>query len=362
VTKVQGESKCLLLEEVKKYPGYYIKVMQKRLYYFLCAGIVFLFLLLITYYLWTPGQDFTDGRHDRKRNGIWIQHGWLGDDKWFVRNHKEDKIHYFRNPEKIKEVASLLRQHNIIDVFPHLAPTSTTGRISPVDPEQAELFLNIFDGFRVIPWVGGVMGVQVFIENPEWRRNFADTIRELLVAHPKFSGIHINIEPCPSGNKDFIALLEEVRRVLPKGKVLSVATFPPPTLWHPFDDVHWDEEYYKEVSGRVDQIVVMMYDTALRFQKVYQNLVVHWTREVLDWSNGPEVLLGLPAYQDEDVAYHDPEVENLMNALLGIHSGLNQYKNLPKSYQGIAIYCEWEMDSDKWQILKDHFLTSVTHD
>ena len=101
--------------------------------------------------------------------------------------------------------------------------------------------------------------------------------------------------------------------------MLSVAAFPPPTLWHPFGDVHWDEEYYKEVSGRVDQIVVMMYDTALRFQKVYQNLVVHWTREVLDWSNGPEVLLGLPAYQDEDVAYHDPEVENLMNAILGIH-------------------------------------------
>jgi hypothetical protein len=32
--------------------------------------------------------------------------------------------------------------------------------------------------------------------------------------------------------------------------------------------VHWDEEYFKQVAGIDDQMVVMMYDTGLRYQKL----------------------------------------------------------------------------------------------
>ena len=31
----------------------------------------------------------SDGSHDVKTNGIWLQHGWLGDDKWFQRHKKK---------------------------------------------------------------------------------------------------------------------------------------------------------------------------------------------------------------------------------------------------------------------------------
>jgi len=265
---------------------------------------------------------------------------------------------HFRNPHQIRSLASLLRQHHITDVFPHLCPTSSSGKIPPVDPHQTGLFLGIFDSFRVIPWVGGALGVHAFPENPEWRRCFAGSIQTLMLAYPKFSGVHINIEPCPSGNKSFLMLLDDVRKVLPKGKILSVAAYPPPTRWHPFTDVHWDRAYYIQVAQRSDQIVVMMYDTAIRSGKVYQCLLSAWTREVLDWSKGTEVLLGLPAYRDEGVAYHIPRVENLENALLGAHSGLSHYRILPENYQGVAVYCEWEMDEEKWKILRTRFLMS----
>ena len=77
-------------------------------------------------------------------------------------------------------------------------------------------------------------------------------------------------------------------------------------------------------------MAVMMYDTSLRFQKLYQYLIASWTQEVLEWSGSAEVLIGVPVYDDEGVNYHYPNVENLRNSLLGIHAGLNNYTSLPK--------------------------------
>jgi hypothetical protein len=143
---------------------------------------------------------------------------------------------------------------------------------------------------------------------------------------------------------------------MPAGRLLSVAAYPPPTRWHPFPEVHWDESYYKLVAARVDQLVPMMYDTAMKYDKFYQQLMASWTREVLAWSGGKPVLLGLPAYQDAAVGYHDPRTENLTNALLGIHAGLRRLETLPASYQGVALYSEWEMDDGEWRQLSAEFL------
>jgi len=137
--------------------------------------------------------------------------------------------------------------------------------------------------------------------------------------------------------------------------VFVIAAYPPPTRWHPFEEVHWDEAYFRQVAARCDQLAVMMYDTALRVPKAYQKLMADWTVEVLAWSEGKPVLLGVPTYSDAGVGYHHPEVENLSNALAGIHRGL-QRRALPKSYQGVAIYCHWETDAAEWDYFREHFL------
>ncbi|HUR44350.1 MAG TPA: hypothetical protein VMZ27_00645 [Candidatus Saccharimonadales bacterium] len=150
-------------------------------------------------------------------------------------------------------------------------------------------------------------------------------------------------------------MLEELRAALVPAKVLSVAAYPPPTRWHPYPDVHWDESYFREVSRRCDQMAVMMYDAGQRFPKTYQQLISNWTAEVLAWSEGKGVLLGVPAYDDAGAGYHDPRVENLENALLGIHRGLHR-QSVPTNYQGVAIYSEWETSESEWGYLGGHFL------
>jgi hypothetical protein len=243
----------------------------------------------------------------------------------------------------------------VTDVFPHLCPCEPEGAIAGVDAEQTERFLDAFEGFRTIPWVGGVFGVHCSPNSERWRATFIASVADLLRRHPRLAGVQVNIEPMPSADEGFLLLLDELRQALPEGKVLSVAAYPPPTWWHPFPDVHWDEAYFRQVAARADQLAVMMYDTAIRFPKVYQYIMAAWTSEVLAWGREAEVLLGVPAYDDPGVGYHRPSVENLRNALVGIHAALAGFESLPDSYRGIAIYCEWEMDDGEWQQLRAEF-------
>jgi hypothetical protein len=315
--------------------------------------VAILFLLGIAYLVWTPGRRINDGRHDMRSNGIWIQHGWLGDDIWFQNNGKDKAL--FRSSQKIQELSNLFVSHGIKYIFPHVCPCNPSGKIVSIDPVQTERFLDHFEDFSVIPWIGGVLDTHCSPESPHWRENFISSAVELLQNHPRFAGVQINIEPMPTGNADFLALLDEMRRAMPEEKILSVAAYPPPTLWHPFPNVHWDESYFRQVSQRTDQLAVMMYDTAIKLPKVYQYLVSGWTTKILNWSGDTEILLGIPVYADAGVGYHSAEVENLQNALLVIHTGLYKQKQMPKNYAGIAIYCEWEMNQQEWSYLEREF-------
>lgn len=318
------------------------------------AGLAVL-LVLGSYSLWSPGLDVRDGRHDRHHNGIWIGHGWLGGDAWFRRNGKLDEIGRFRDPGAIQTLADWLGRHHITDVFPHLCPAEASGLLPALDHAQAERFLDGMSAFRILPWIGGVAGVQVHLADAQWRASFCAAVRALMDAHPRFAGVHLNVEPLASGDANFLRLLEELRGALPEDKLLSVAAYPPPTRWHPFPEVHWSAGYFRQVARRCDQMAVMMYDTALLLPKLYQNLLARWTEEVLAWSGKTDVLLGLPTYADAGTGYHHPGVENLENGLLGVHRGLAR-RPVPSNYQGVVVYSYWETDSREWALLRERFL------
>ena len=317
-----------------------------------------LFLVGASYLLWTPGLAISDGRHDRGANGLWLSHGWLGGDDWFIRHDKTNEFTRYRDPARIQELADKLRRHHITDVFPHLCPAAPDGRLPTVNAAQVERFLDMMTGIRVIPWIGGPNPGSAKIHEPAWRTTFAAEVQRLITAHPRLAGVQLNVEPLTSGDTNFLHLLDVIRVALPKGKLLSIAAYPPPTWWHPYEDVHWNEPYFRQVARRSDQLAVMMYDAAQKIPKAYQRLMGDWTREVLAWSEGKSVLLGLPTYDDAGVGYHDPKVENLTNALLGIHRALSR-QPLPAHYQGVAIYCDWETSAEEWDYFRKQFLNEA---
>ena len=189
-----------------------------------------------------------DGRHDLGKNGIWIQHSWLGHDEWFSENNRDSTK--FRNDLAIKNLAKLMKQHRITYIFPHLCPCKSNGMIDQVNSAQVERFLDHFDDFQVIPWIGGVLHNHCSPDSAAWRDNFIKSTLSLLEKHPRLAGVQVNIEPLPSGNPYFLKLLEELKAALPAEKTLSVAAYPPPTRWNPFPEVHWDEDYFRQVASR----------------------------------------------------------------------------------------------------------------
>jgi hypothetical protein len=152
--------------------------------------------------------------------------------------------------------------------------------------------------------------------------------------------VHVNFEPVKSGNQDLIEVLKRLYSIK-NSKIISIASYPPPTILHPHEEVHWDLEYYKVISDYVDQFVPMMYDTAITYDKIYINLMRQWTIELIDVVGHEDLVFGIPAYEDVGVGYHDPSVENLDNALSGVFAGLNK---ADKSYYSVAIYSEWTLD------------------
>jgi len=314
----------------------------------------------LCYLLWSPGVDIEDGRHDRGTNGIWMSHRWLGDDAWFTRNNRESLREQYRDPAFIDQTLNDLADRGLKDLFPHLAPTRATGRLPNVHAEQVTRFLEAAERheLRVMPWVGGVFESHCRPADPAWRENFVHSTIELLNNYPTLTGIHLNIEPWPNGNADCLTLLEELEAEMPKDKILSVAAYPPPTLWQRVPEVHWDEDYFRQVARRCDQLAVMMYDTSIPLEKPYIYLMQRWTQEVLEWSEQTPVLLGLPCYADQGVDYHKPEVENLTNALLGIHAGMRDLDSTD-SFQGVALYSLWEMDHEEWKTYDRSFKKPV---
>ena len=298
----------------------------------------------LLYLFWVPGRN--GPLPEYANNAIWIGHGWLGDDSWFIRNkrNKDD----FRTAAKISALFKKLSEHKISTVYPHLCPAQMDGKIAPYDSRQIERFLDFAEQYniKVIPWIGGVFEESARPADKRWRKNFTDSVEELLDKHPRLTGVQINIEPMPSGNRDFLTLLEELQLAV-HGKVLSVAAYPPPTKWHQFPDVHWEDDYMHQVAERCNQLAVMMYDTAIPLEKFYVKLMRDWTLRLVQvtYSSGCELLLGIPSYEDPGVGYHKAEVENIRSALRGISDTPSHY-----GADGIAIYCEWEMNDAKWRI------------
>ena len=321
-----------------------LKKLEKSALRIVSALTIILGIPVFCYWVWQPGSN--DPLPEYSNNAIWLGHGWLGDDSWFSRNNrnKED----FRSVEKISALFKKLSDNKISTVYPHLCPAQLNGKIAPYDSEQIERFLDIAEQYniKVIPWIGGVYEESARPANEKWRKNFVLSVDELLKKHPRLAGVQVNIEPMPESEVGFIKLLDELRPEMP-GKILSIAAYPPPTAWHRFPDVHWELSYIKRLTDHCDQLAVMMYDTAIPLEKFYIKLMTDWTDQLASAvsSGNCELLLGIPAYEDTGVGYHHPRVENIFSALKGIAGAGGKLQA-----SGIAIYCEWEMDENKWAV------------
>ena len=159
-----------------------------------------------------------------------------------------------------------------------------------------------------------------------------------------------------------LALLDELRDAFGTDFTLSIATR---RIWPILPDIHWPligqvawrASYYREVSRRVDQVVVMTYDTAMPLAPLYRQ----WVRfQVIEISRavdgtGAQLLFGIPA-SEEKTWTHWPWAENIRSGLEGVIDGLNDAGSRPDTITGVAIYPYWETDEAEWRVYEELWL------
>jgi hypothetical protein len=102
----------------------------------------------------------------------------------------------------------------------------------------------------------------------------------------------------------------------------------------------------------VDEMLVMAYHSGLVSSSDYSTWVAYQVRayaEAID-ELGIETTIevGIPTYPAELPA-HDPDVENVETALIGIKQGLSEAGAMASSISGVSIYAEWTSDEEEWE-------------
>jgi hypothetical protein len=193
------------------------------------------------------------------------------------------------------------------------------------------------------------------LSNEGVRGNISRTAENFL--EMGFDGIHYNIEPIRSGDRDLLALLDATRAATrTRGALLSMAT----DELEPFPGAEylvrplarqaglWSPAYYRDVAMRLDQIAVMMYDTASPWDWLYGAIVAYETWRLAGIA-GPDTTLfmGVPTAEERRLAFR-PEAENMRSGLRGIRVGLH-YAGVPEPrHFGAAVYAGWTTDDAEW--------------
>lgn len=294
-------------------------------------------------YAGAPGED----TRTRGRDAYWMGHAW-------VDGRRSDK--------DLDAFAAKLRGSGIKDLFVHTGPLDHDGTLPAARYPKARWLVEgvhrRLPDVRVQAWLGDQLAsegpVGLRLKNATTRTAVVTTARQVLDgAH--FDGVHFDLEPLPSGDKDYLALLDSLHALTrPRGALLSVAAHqidPLPALHSAAEGLTghgkwWAQAYFAQVARRVDQIAVMSYDTAMPVQSLYGGYVARQTALALQVTpNQTDLLIGLPFYDAESMSHHG-SAETVEAAVRGARLGLAR-TDRHRQHFGVALYVDFaERDRD----------------
>jgi len=309
--------------------------------------IVVAALLAAAYLSLAPIGDAAPHPFNHDRNAVWLAHRWL---------EKEQPT------PMMETLLAGLAQRGVSYVYPHLIPFDASGRLPPHNREQMRNFLavarRVAPEMKVLPWVGGLrVGYKRTVQGSVDLTDMAQ--RQRIVAECRglvdegFDGVHVNVEPIPDGNVDFLSLLRAVKTAVGPDHILSLsATRPGPISLPVGRNFFWTTGYYERVASVADQVVVMAYDTGLPTPILYRRYVSYAAEKVTsDFVTSharARVLVGIPSY-DETGIMHRAGVETLENGLLGCVAGLRGVGG-GGTFEGVALYAEWTTEPAEWAV------------
>ncbi|WHM30985.1 glycosyl hydrolase family 18 protein [Streptomyces sp. BPPL-273] len=296
--------------------------------------------------------DPADGTYTRNRDAIWLGHAW-------VDGRKDDA--------DLAAFALRVRTTGIRDLYVHTGPMEHDGTLPKSLYPKARWLIDTvhrdLPGVRVQAFLGDVLATEgpdgMRLADAGTRAAVVGSARQVLDAG--YDGVHLDLEPLHSGDRDYLSLLDDVREVTrARDAQLSVAAHqidPLPSLHSVFGfftehPKWWSQEYFGQVARRVDQIAVMSYDTAQPLEGTYGGYVAQQTSLALEVTPPTtHLLMGLPFYHESNFD-HWGHAETVAAAVRGVRLGLSR-TDADRRLFGVAPYIDFAATDTNWEEYRD---------
>ncbi|MEU0849395.1 glycosyl hydrolase family 18 protein [Streptomyces flaveolus] len=296
--------------------------------------------------------DPADGTYTRNRDAIWLGHAWID-------GRKDDA--------DVTALARRLKTTGIRDLYVHTGPMEHDGTLpKSLYPKAAWLTDAVhreMPGVRVQAFLGDVLAT----ESPDGMRLEEAATRAAVVRSARqvldvgYDGVHLDLEPLHSGDRNYLSLLDDVRAVTrAEGAQLSVAAhqIDPIPAFHSFwgtvagHPKWWSQEFFGQVARRVDQIAVMSYDTMQPLESLYGGYVAQQTSLALEVTPPTtHLLMGLPFYHENRFG-HWNHAETVAAAVRGVRLGLSR-TDADRARFGVAAYIDFAATEEDWTAYRE---------
>ncbi len=145
------------------------------------------------------------------------------------------------------------------------------------------------------PWNSDLMHLFLSPELPLRQR----IINGIVERSKPFDGVQIDFESIkPADKEQYLSFLREVRKALPKDKIMSVAVMARWKSW--VERLKNDPFHYPTISGIADRVIVMAYDEHSRGSDPGAIASMEWCKKIADYATStiPEdkLVMGVPLY------------------------------------------------------------------
>jgi hypothetical protein len=299
--------------------------------------------------------DPADGTYTRNRDALWLGHAW-------VDGRKKDA--------DVTALARRLQGTGIRDLYVHSGPLEHNGTLPKSVYPRARWFIDAvhekLPGIRVQAFLGDVLATEgpdgMRLESADTRAAVVRSARQVL--DTGYEGIHLDLEPLHSGDRNYLGLLDALRReTRSRDALLSVAAHqidPLPAL-HSLSGTFtdhpkwWSQEFFGQVARRVDQIAVMSYDTAQPLESTYGGYVAQQTSLALEVTPpSTDLLMGLPFYWESNFD-HWGHAETVPAAVRGVRLGLSR-TDADRTRFGVALYIDFAASEADWRAYKEDWV------
>ena len=293
-----------------------------------------------------------DGTRTRGKDAIWLGHAW-------VDGRKKDA--------DVVAFAERIRGTGIKDLYVHAGPLEHDGTLPADRYPRARWLIDAvhreMPGIRIQAWLGDVLATEgpngLHLDDEKSRASVVASARQILDAG--FEGVHFDLEPLLSGDRDYLSLLDDLRELTSSRKAqLSVAAhqIDPLPAAHRVNGAltgrqkWWSQQFFGEVARRVDQIAVMSYDTWMPLESLYGGYVAQQTTLALEVTpESTDLLMGLPFFHEDDWGHHE-NAETVAAAVRGTRLGLGRTDRERERF-GVALYVDFAALDEDWAAYRE---------